>query len=467
MGEMIHFPLVIIGGGPGGLAAAAAVGEFGIRTLVIDEADDVGGQAYRGYPVEFEVSGRLSRRKEYRERQTLVDTVTKWTCIERWPNALFWGVEEEGILLIARNQKLVRVGYDTLIVATGAYDRSVPFSGWTLPGVFSVGGAFRLVKTQRILPGRRVLLAGTGPLLLVTGEALLHAGAKILAIVESAASSFELRHFPALIEIPSLCVEALRLKWLFMRSRTPVHQGWGIVEARGKERVSEVVCAPFTPEGLLDLSRGKAFKTDTVIVGYGLLSRTDTVRLLGCKMFYDHTVRDNIPIRNGMFETSLEGVFAVGDGARVAGRLVAIEEGKVAALAVAEKMGMIDRLSLHRKMAATRTRLKKLYRFRQALDDLYALPKGLFAVPDDNTIACRCEEVTAGEIRTVAPKGKIDLNDIKRRIRPGSGWCQGRTCGPITAEMLAWHLCLPPKDIFCLTQRPPSKPIPLSMLIDK
>jgi hydrogen cyanide synthase HcnB len=323
------------------------------------------------------------------------------------------------------------------------------------------------VKTQRILPGRRILLAGTGPLLLVTAEVLLNAGVKNLNIIDSAGTSFGLRHVPALLNIPSLCFEALRLKWLLFKSRTPVYNGWGIVEARGKERVGEVVCAPFNPEGLLDTAQKKVFEVDTVIVGYGLLSRTEAVRLLGCNMFYDQTVRDYIPSRNDMFETSVEGTFAVGDGARVAGRQVAREEGKIAALAVAERMGLTERSSLHRRVTSVRAKLKKLYQFRHAVDELYALPEGLFVVPDDNTIVCRCEEVTAGEIRAVAPKGKIDLNDIKRRIRPGSGWCQGRICGPITAEMLAWHLRLSPKEIFRMTPRPPSKPIPLSMLIDK
>lgn len=465
MGEMIHFPIVIVGGGPGGLAAAATLGQFGIRTLVVDEAETVGGQAYRGYPLEFEVGGRLTRRKEYKERKTLVDTVSKWDCIERWHNALFWGVDEEGVLLIALNRKLVRVAYDTLIVATGAYDRSVPFSGWTLPGVFSLGGAFQLVKTQRILPGRRVVLAGTGPLLLVMAQALLHAGVKILGVVDSAAKSFDPRHVPALLNIPSLCVEALWLKWLLFKSRTPVYQGWGIVEASGEERLSQVVCAPFNPQGSLDMSRKEVFETDTLVVGYGLLSRTETVRLLGCEMFYDPTVRDYIPCRNDHFETSMKNIFAVGDGARVAGRLVAREEAKIVALTVAERTGMIDRSLHNTQMESACSRLKKLYRFRQAVDELYALPKGLFTVPDDNTIVCRCEEVTAGEIRSVLPKGKIDLNDIKRRIRPGSGWCQGRTCGPVIVEMLSMHLSLPPEEISRLTQRPPSKPIPLSTLI--
>lgn len=464
MGDVMHFPLVIIGGGPGGLAAAATVGEFGIRTLVVDEAETVGGQAYRGYPVEFEVSGRLSQRKEYRERQILVDTVSKYSCIEKWHNALFWGVDEEGVLLIAQNQKLVRVGYDALIVATGAYDRSVPFPGWTLPGVFSTGGAFRLVKTQRILPGRHVVLAGTGPLLLVMAEALLHAGVKILAFVDSASTTIDLQHVPALLNIPSLCIEALRLKWQLFKSRTPVYQGWGIVEARGKDRISKIVCAPFNPQGSLDESQKEVFETDAMIVGYGLLSRTEVARLLGCEMYYDHTVRDSLPDRNDIFETSVENVFAIGDGARVAGRFVAREEGKIAALAIAEKMGMINTSLLNVKIASCRARLKRLYRFRQAVDELCALPKGLYAVPDDDTIICRCEEITAGQIRSVLPAGKIDLNDIKRRIRPGSGWCQGRTCGPITVEMLARHLSLSPEEIFRMNQRPPSKPIPLSML---
>ncbi len=467
MGAMTHFPLVIIGSGPGGLAASATVASLGVRTLVVDEADAPGGQVYRDFPLEFEARGQLAKRREYQEREALVTAVSKSTDIVRWQDALFWGVDEDGALLIAREEKLVRIRYDSLIVAPGAYDRTLPFPGWTLPGVISVGGAYRLVRTQGVLPGKRVLVAGTGPLLLVLAEALIQAGAKIVAVVDSARSSVGPMQVLALMSVPSLCMEALRLKSFLRRNKVPVYKGWGIVETRGNGSVREVLCAPFTEKGVLDdRANAESFEPDAVAVGYGLISRTAVFRLLGAQMYYDEIVRDYIPHRSEDLETSVQGVFAVGDGARVSGKLVAREEGVLAGLAAAKRLNRISDSDFSQRSAQVRSRLKRLYRFRTAVDKIYRLPEGLFDVPADDTVVCRCEEVTAGEIRQAVQEGTLNLNDIKRRVRSGSGWCQGRTCGPVIAEMLAREPGVSQEEIFRMTQRPPSKPIPLSMLLE-
>jgi len=467
MGAVTNFPLVIIGCGPGGLAASLTAASLGVRSLMVDEADAPGGQVYRDFPPEFEAKGKLIKRREHREREALVAAVSKCTDITRWQDGLFWGVDEDDSLLIARGKKIVRAECDALVVASGAYDRSLPFPGWTIPGVLSVGGAYRLVKTQGILPGRRVLVAGTGPLLLVLTEALLRAGTKVVAVVDSARSSIGPKQALSLMRVPSLCLEALRLKGIIRRNRVPVYQGWGVVEARGKEGVKEVLCAPFTRQGVFDRTGTKSFEPDAVALGYGLLSRTAVFRLLGARMYYDTLVRDYIPRRGEDLETSVRGVFAVGDGARVSGKLVAREEGVLAGLAAARHLGKISDSAFLQRSSKVRSRLKRLYGFRKAVDEIYCLPEGLFDVPADDTTLCRCEEVTAGEIRRAANEGTRNLNDIKRRVRAGSGWCQGRTCGPAIVEMLAREHNLSHEKIFRMTQRPPSKPIPLSMLLEK
>jgi hydrogen cyanide synthase HcnB len=433
---------------------------------MVDEANAPGGQVYRAFPPEFEAKGRLARKKEYRESKAMVRAVSAFPEITRWQDGLFWGVDSDGTLLIARDQRIARVKYDQLIVASGAYDRSLPFPGWTLPGVLSVGGAYRLVKVQGVLPGKRVLVVGTGPLLLVLTEVLIESGANVVAVVDSAASSARPKHLLDLIRVPSLCLEALRLKGILRRSKTPVLAGWGIAEAKGEEDVSEALCAPFTDEGRLDRSREKAYEADAVVVGYGLLSRTAVYRLLHARMAYDGLVGDYIPTRSEDLETSVTGVFGVGDGARVAGKLVAREEGTLAALAVTRRLGKLSDAAFHTHAKRVRRKLNRLYRFRKAVDEIFRLPGGLYDIPDDDTVICRCEEITAGEIRGAAQEGTLNLNDIKRRVRSGSGWCQGRTCGPAIVEMLARDHRIPRETIFRMTQRPPTKPIPMSMLIE-
>ena len=270
----------------------------------------------------------------------------------------------------------------------------------------------------------------------------------------------------SLLHAPSLCLEAIRLKAVLRKHRTPLLQGWGILEARGGDAVEEVFCAPLTAQGKPNPGAARRFPSDAVAVGYGLLSRTATARLAGARMIYDPLVRDYIPLRNNHLETSVPNVFAIGDGARVAGKRVALEEGRLAALAVANRLGKISETAFFKRSGAVRGRLRRLYRFRKAVDEMHRLPEGLFDVSDDDTIVCRCEEITAGEIRRAASEGTYDLNDIKRRVRAGSGWCQGRTCGPVIAELLARETGRPPDAVHRMTQRPPVKPIPLSALID-
>ena len=466
MEDVNHFPLVIIGSGPGGLAASVTASSYGVRNLIVDEAESPGGQVYRAVPSGFEPAGKPALKKEQQEREILVAAAAGAGHTVQWQDGLFWGVDENRSLLIIRDGKIINIGFDALIIASGAYDRSLPFPGWTLPGVLSVGGAYRLVKTQGVLPGRRVLVAGSGPLLLVLVEALLKAGAKVVAIVESSKSSVSLKHLFPLLQAPSLCLEAIRLKAVLRKHRVPLYRGWGILEARGRETVEEIVCAPLTAEGKPNRSAAERFPSDAVAIGYGLLSRTTAARLVGAQMIYDPLVKDYVPLRNKDLETSIRNVFAVGDGARVAGKRVALEEGRLAAMAAAKRLGKISRSGFSRRSAAVRGKLKRLYRFREAVDEIYRLPEGLFDFPADHTIVCRCEEITAGEIRRAAREGTLNLNDIKRRVRAGSGWCQGRTCGPAIVEMLARECKKTPEAVYRMTQRPPAKPIPLSMLID-
>ena len=180
-------PIVIIGSGPAGLSAAIAAARVGAEVLVIDENSQPGGQIYRQLPRPFRVSEYSLLGSDYVEGRSLLErTASISDNITIWNDAAVWSVFEPRLLAVARNNEITLVDAKAIVVATGAYDRPVPVPGWTLPGVMTAGGAQVLLKSQRVRPGSRALLAGTGPLQLVVANQMLDVGIEVVAVAESA-----------------------------------------------------------------------------------------------------------------------------------------------------------------------------------------------------------------------------------------------------------------------------------------
>jgi thioredoxin reductase/bacterioferritin-associated ferredoxin len=464
--ERREVPLVIIGGGPGGLSAAIAAAEVGVKVLVIDENLQPGGQIYRQLPETFQAlePGRLG--VDYVDGRSLLKKVRDFAdSITIWNDALVWSVFESNQLAIAHGNELVLLDAKAIVVATGAYERPVPVPGWTLPGVMTAGGAQVLLKSQRVRPGRRVLLAGCGPLQLVVANQMLDAGMEVVAVAESNTTTGAWRYLPDLLHQPGLMIQGLRYIYRLKRAGVQIFQSHVLQGLQGNQEVKQAFltkvdsrCRPISGET-------KGFDVDTVCIGYGLIPSTWVTSMLGCSHFYDPMIGGWVPQFNENMQTDQPGVFVAGDGAGIAGVLVAKMEGTLAGLYAAVHAGGISEDKALQTARPVRKKLAGMGKFRRAIDRMYRIYPDLYANMTDDTIVCRCEGITAGEIRKAIRQGTMNLNDIKKRTRSGMGYCQGTNCLPTIAAMLAREFDAQPEEIPMMTTRPPARPVPLSLLM--
>lgn len=457
---MTRRPLVIVGAGPAGMAAAVTAADAGLSPLVVDENPRPGGQIYRQPPAALadrrppapRGAALLRRLSRHRDR------------IELWTATAAWGLFPPRRLAVTRGDSWQLIEAEQLVLAPGAYEYLPPFPGWILPGVMTPGGAQALVKAMHVLPGRRALVAGTGPFLLVVALQLHRAGMEVAGVVEMAPTRDAVRALPGLLAHPGLLGEGLGYLVRLRRAGIPVHRGHVLIEARGESEVREAVFAPCDGEGHPDRSRARAVPADTVCAGYGFVPRTQLAQLAGCKLRFADALGGWVPEVGEDLETSVPGVWAAGDGAGVAGALVAELQGTLVGLAVARRLGALGAAAFRAARRPLARRLARLARFRAALDRAYRLRPGLVALAAADTLVCRCEELTRAEVEAGIAAGGTDLRTLKVMTRLGMGPCQGRMCWPATARLLAARTGTSVEAAGPLSARPPTTPISLGCL---
>ena len=464
--------LVIVGGGPAALAAATEAAGAGLSSIVvIDENRALGGQYYRRLPGEFRVAEPGALGREYAEGERLVGEVMGFHSprIEVLTDSAVWGIlPDEGILSLANAEQCWDLKARAMILATGAYDRPVAFPGWTLPGVVTAGAAQIMVKTYRVLPGRKVLVAGSGPLLLALTRQLLDGGAEVVAVVEARRMDpwwRYLRHAPDLWGNGG----TLRDGWSYLRAmrsaRVPYLTGHTIVRALGTDAVEAAVVARLDGHSKPVPGSEKCFPVDAVCLGFGFLPSSELANACGCEMEYAPAWGCYVPQVDPWMESSVPDLFVVGDVAGIRGVEMAKQQGRLAALAVAGRLGTLSGRQLEKRSRPIRKRLARLQRFRQLVDELYAFDPALCAnlvTPD--TIVCRCEEITAGAIYQAIAEGATDVYGVKMRSQAGMGPCQGRNCSPVVTQILARQLQKKQSDIEQFQLRPSVKPVPMGVL---
>jgi D-hydroxyproline dehydrogenase subunit alpha len=407
--------VLVIGGGPAGIAAATRAAEAKRHVLLIDESPELGGQIWR-----------------HRAQGTVPAIARTWLSrVEASGAKMLRGtsvvdVHDAGgdfIVTAERNGVPVVIRAHAIVLATGARERFLPFPGWTLPGVIGVGAAQALLKSGLSFAGKRVVVSGSGPLLLPVAGSLRGANAKVLLVAEQAPWRSVTAFAVGLVRRPSTMLQALRYRAALRR--TPYHFGEWVTAARGDGRVEEA-----------DITNGSSTRTiacDVLCAAFGLVPNTELAQLLGCAIERGAVVVDDRQ------QTSRTNVFCAGEPAGIGGMDLAIVEGQIAGLSAAGVEA-----SSH---LARRNRLRSL---AHAMERAFAPREELRALAMPDTIVCRCEDVRFGAIDR-----NWTMRKAKLYTRAGMGPCQGRVCGAALQFLHGW-----PSD----TVRLPAEPTLFSTL---
>ena len=451
---------VIVGAGPAGIRAAQTLVRHGLRPVLLDEASKAGGQIYRQPPDGFRRSGKSLYGFEAARAESVHAAMRAiQDGVDYRPETLVWNAEGGQLDLLQRSQTKT-LPYSHLIVATGATDRVLPFAGWTTPGVYSLGGAQVALKFQGCSVGERVVFMGTGPLLYLLAYQYAKAGAKVLAVLDSARLSDQIAALPALLQQPATLAKGMYyVAWLRAHG-VPLHGGVRPLRALGQERVTALEWRDDAGEHHLDC--------DAIAFGYGLRSETQLADILGCRFAFDALQRAWLPERDGAGRSSVSGVYLAGDGAGILGADAAEWAGERAALALLADAGVqLDSASVARALTLEQ-KLARQRQLRIGLERAFPLPPDWAAQASDALLICRCEEVTAGDLRaTVKATGATEINRLKALSRVGMGRCQGRMCAAAAAEILAQCTAQRIEQTGRLRAQAPVKPIPFALAEQK
>jgi thioredoxin reductase len=411
--------IAVIGAGPAGLAAATAARRAGARVALLDSGSRAGGQYWRHRDGHDPIPVNL--------RQDLL------------PGHAVWHVEPDADGFTTHTTA-GEIRSRTVIIATGAYDRQLPFPGWTLPGVFTAGGAQAMLKGHGVPVGNRVVVAGTGPFLLPVAAGL---GKRVVGVFEASSPLGFARHPLAVARNLGKLVEGAGYL------RVPLHTRTAVVAAHGDDRVRAVTVAKLDRDGRPGASRD--IECDAVAVGYGFTPQLELPLQLGCDTRLD-TDGSLVATADAWQRASVPGVYLAGEVCGVGGAQLSVVEGAIAGAHAAGARP--PRRLLLRKRSALRA-------FAAAMHDTYRIGGGWHS---DDTIVCRCEEVTAREVReSVVELGATDPRGVKLLARPGMGLCQGRVCGYATACLVADTLGRPvtAADLRGMAARPIAAPVTL------
>ncbi|MEU6769908.1 NAD(P)/FAD-dependent oxidoreductase [Streptomyces sp. NPDC046759] len=450
--------LAVVGAGPAGLAGALAAAARGVRVTLLDAADQAGGQFYRQPARALGARSPEALHHRWRTWERLRDGVARHIAAGRITHLTdhhVWCVERKRdsfsvhALCGAAQEEGVTVRADALLLATGGYEHVLPFPGWTLPGVVTAGGAQAMLKGGLVLPGRTVVVAGTGPLLLPVATGLAAAGARVSALVESTGPAALLRRAPALGADPGKLAEGAWYAGQLARHGVRVLLRRTVLEAHGTDRLEAVTVGALEQDGRIRPGSARRLPCDTLAVGHGMLPHTDLAETLGCTLSGTAVHADDEQ------RTDVPGVWAAGETTGIGGAALALAEGHIAGRSIVARLhGTAP--DPHSWAAAARARNRQRT-FFTALTAVYAPPAGWADRITDATVVCRCEEVTAGQVRTAAgPLGAGDLRTVKLLTRAGMGWCQGRMCAPAVAGLSGCPLTP--------GRRPFARPVPLGVL---
>ncbi|OUI85488.1 FAD/NAD(P)-dependent oxidoreductase [Acetobacter tropicalis] len=448
--------VIVVGAGPAGTRAAETLVQVGLRPVVLDENRQQGGQIYRRQPENFSRPASKLYGTSARAATALHSAFEALLPhIDYRPETLAWGVSDKN-LLTQHNQHVEALPFDAMIIAAGATDRIMPCPGWTLPGVFTLGGAQIALKAQACTIGAAPAFMGTGPLLYLVAWQYLRAGVKPRAVLDTSSLKTRLKGLSGLRHRPAVMLQGVRYMNDLFRAGVPLHSGITPVRIEQPEDDADLRVSGVTWRDAR--GRKQHTKADSVGIGYGLRSETQLADLLKCNFAFDKLSRQWLPVTDEDGATSQKGIYLAGDGAGIRGADAAESAGALAALRCLESLGFS---SSQKEIVRLRNALKPMNAFRHGLETGFPWPWQNAAELPDETVVCRCENVTAGDIRRAAgPLDAPEINRAKAFVRVGMGRCQGRMCGLAGAEILAAARKIPVAEAGRVRSAAPVKPLP-------
>ncbi|SAK60876.1 (2Fe-2S)-binding protein [Caballeronia temeraria] len=453
--------VVIVGAGPAGIRAAQTLVAAGMRPVVIDENARWGGQIYRQPPADagFARSKSTLYGFEAKKAAAVHDTMASLLPkLDYRPDALVWSCEPNRLDTLHAGRE-ASVPFTHLIIASGATDRIVPIPGWTLAGVFTLGGAQVALKAQGCAIGSRVVLAGTGPLLYLVAYQYVKAGARVAAVLDTNPLSRQAAAAPRMLNQPSTFAKGMYyVGWLHARG-VRIERGVTLEGIEGDDAVRGIRWR--TRRGEM-----RTLECDAVGMGFGLRPETQLADLAGCRFRFDALNRCWIPERDAAGRSSVRHVYLAGDGAGIAGADAAELAGRRAALALIEDIGIVAHESAPPDAAALERELARIAAFRAGIEQAFAPPANEAQRWPDDLVVCRCEDVTAGALRACIRSGlATEVNRLKALTRIGMGRCQGRMCGESATALLAAETGKTLADVGRLRSQAPVKPIPITPML--
>jgi NADPH-dependent 2,4-dienoyl-CoA reductase/sulfur reductase-like enzyme len=458
-----EYEVAVIGAGAAGVAATVVAARSGCRVTLIDTGERPGGQYYRGADMSSLPASGLS----YAAIAGDLDRLIAAGAVDYRPRSTAYALEREIEHLLVRTRGDDRhrddvdvVSAGTVVLAAGAFDRPLPFPGWTLPGVMTGGGAQSLVKGQGVLPGRRVVVAGTGPFLLAVAATLLEHGAHVAAVVEANDPVMgSLRQMRGLAAGLGKSGDLTRFLSALARHRVPYLRRHRVVEAVGDDRVTGVRIARVDADWHPLPGTDRLIECDAVSMGFGFVAQLDLAAQVGARIVPGADGGLAVHVDDDQV-TSVPGLLAAGEVTGIGGVDAARVEGLVAGAAAVGRSGRGSALSASALDGARRD-VARWRRFAASLHATFPVRTGWVDSVREDTLVCRCEEVPVSRVREAVALGARDARTVKLLSRAGMGWCQGRMCAAAVDGLCGFD------DIASLqgaSYRPVAVPVPLGAL---
>ncbi len=392
----LEFDVAVVGAGPAGIAAAVTAADGGARVALLDDNPAPGGQIWRRGDAPSGAAQRWFTRLSH-------------STVVHLPGSRVFDQPRSGVICAERGEDRVELRYGKLILATGARELFLPFPGWTLPNVFGAGGLDAMARSGLPVAGKRVVIAGTGPLLLAVAAHLAARGANIIAVCEQAPARAMASFAAQLLAQPGKLVQGANYRWATRRS--PLHFGCWPVGAHGTAALESVT--------LRQHGREWNVACDFLACGFHLVPNTELAQLIGCR------IEDGFVAVDDLQQTSVENVFCAGEPTSIGGVDLALIEGQIAGFAAAGAPHEASQLIRRRR---------RMLPFVRALRSACTLNPELRSLADHDTVVCRCEDVPYGALYFWS------WREAKLQTRCGMGPCQGRICGAAAQFLFGWKV---------------------------